>query len=91
MLLVKHGADDTLGRPIFERVAKQIGQSLVFEHRPGTGGALGMAQIAKPRKPDLSRYEANLENVRLGLTRQCPEQEAVNERSAIWIGYDTGS
>jgi tripartite-type tricarboxylate transporter receptor subunit TctC len=26
---------------------KQIGQSLVFEHRPGTGGTLGMAQVAK--------------------------------------------
>jgi len=49
-----------------------------------------MAQIAKPRKPDLSRYEANLEDVRLGLTRQCPEQEAVNEerhmdRIRYWV------
>ena len=62
----------------------------MFERRPGTGGALGMAQIAKPRKPDLSRYEANLEDVRLGLTRQCPEQEAVNEerhmdRIRYWV------
>jgi tripartite-type tricarboxylate transporter receptor subunit TctC len=38
---------DTLGRPVFEHVAKQIGQSLVFEHRPGAGGTLGMAQVAK--------------------------------------------
>ena len=47
MLLVKHGADDILGRPIFEHVALQIGQSLVFEHRPGTGGTLRMARVAK--------------------------------------------
>jgi tripartite-type tricarboxylate transporter receptor subunit TctC len=47
VLLVKHGADDTPGRPIFEHVAKQIGQSLVFEHRPGTGGTLGMVRVAK--------------------------------------------
>jgi tripartite-type tricarboxylate transporter receptor subunit TctC len=38
---------DTLGRPVFEHVAKQIGQSLVFEHRPGAGGTLGMTQVAK--------------------------------------------
>jgi tripartite-type tricarboxylate transporter receptor subunit TctC len=44
---LSHGADDPLGRPIFEHAAKQIGQSLVFEHRPGTGGTLGMAQVAK--------------------------------------------
>jgi tripartite-type tricarboxylate transporter receptor subunit TctC len=38
---------DTLGRPAFDHVAKQIGQSFVFEHRPGAGGTLGMAQVAK--------------------------------------------
>ena len=38
---------DTLGRPVFDHVAKQIDQSFVFEHRPGAGGTLGMAQVAK--------------------------------------------
>src|SRR3954447_15634672 len=38
---------DTLGRPVFEHIAKQIGQSFVFEHRPGAGDTLGMAQVAK--------------------------------------------
>jgi tripartite-type tricarboxylate transporter receptor subunit TctC len=38
---------DTLGRPVFDHMAKQIGQSFVFEHRPGAGGTLGMAQVAK--------------------------------------------
>jgi tripartite-type tricarboxylate transporter receptor subunit TctC len=38
---------DTLGRPVFDHVARQIGQSFVFEHRPGAGGTLGMAQVAK--------------------------------------------
>src|SRR6476620_11924642 len=38
---------DTLGRPVFEHMARQIGQSFVFEHRPGAGGTLGMAQVAK--------------------------------------------
>jgi len=38
---------DTIGRPVFEQVGKQIGQTFVFENRPGAGGTLGMAQVAK--------------------------------------------
>src|SRR5258705_415609 len=38
---------DTIARPVFEQVSKQIGQSFVFESRPGAGGTLGMAQAAK--------------------------------------------
>src|SRR5437763_1108135 len=38
---------DTLGRPVFDHVSKQIGQSFVFEHRPGAGGTLGMGLVAK--------------------------------------------
>jgi tripartite-type tricarboxylate transporter receptor subunit TctC len=42
---------DTLGRPIFDYVSKQIGQSYVVEHKPGAGGTLGMAAAAKA-EPD---------------------------------------
>lgn len=42
---------DTLGRPVFDYVSKQIGQAFVFEHRPGAGGTLGMAQAVKA-EPD---------------------------------------
>src|SRR5215470_4355013 len=42
---------DTLGRPVFDHVSRQIGQSFVFEHRPGAGGTLGMAAVAKA-EPD---------------------------------------
>jgi tripartite-type tricarboxylate transporter receptor subunit TctC len=38
---------DTLGRPVLDHVGRQIGQSFVFEHRPGAGGTLGMATVAK--------------------------------------------
>jgi tripartite-type tricarboxylate transporter receptor subunit TctC len=38
---------DTIARPVFEHVGKQIGQSFVFESRPGAGGTLGMAMAAK--------------------------------------------
>lgn len=38
---------DTIARPVFEQVGRQIGQSFVFESRPGAGGTLGMATAAK--------------------------------------------
>ena len=38
---------DAVGRPVFEQVGKNIGQIFVFENRPGAGGTLGMAQVAK--------------------------------------------
>jgi tripartite-type tricarboxylate transporter receptor subunit TctC len=40
-------AIDTIARPIFEQVSKQIGQNFVFDNKPGAGGTLGMAQAAK--------------------------------------------
>ena len=38
---------DTISRPVFEQVGKQIGQSFVIEARPGAGGTLGMPMAAK--------------------------------------------
>lgn len=38
---------DTIGRPVLDHVAKQIGQSYVWENRPGAGGTIGMAAVAK--------------------------------------------
>jgi tripartite-type tricarboxylate transporter receptor subunit TctC len=38
---------DVLGRPVFDHVSKQIGQTVVFEYRAGAGGTLGMAAVAK--------------------------------------------
>jgi tripartite-type tricarboxylate transporter receptor subunit TctC len=40
-------AVDAVARPIFDVVSRQIGQSMVFESRPGAGGTLGMAAVAK--------------------------------------------
>jgi tripartite-type tricarboxylate transporter receptor subunit TctC len=42
---------DVLGRPVFDHISKQIGQAVVFEYRPGAGGTLGMAAVAKA-EPD---------------------------------------
>jgi len=44
-------AIDSIARPVFEQVSKQIGQSFVFEARPGAGGTIGMANAAKA-EPD---------------------------------------
>src|SRR5258705_11733808 len=38
---------DTIARPIFEQVGRQIGQAFVFENRPGAGGTLGMGVAAR--------------------------------------------
>jgi tripartite-type tricarboxylate transporter receptor subunit TctC len=40
-------AVDAVARPVFDVVARQLGQSMVFESRPGAGGTLGMAAVAK--------------------------------------------
>lgn len=40
-------AIDAVARPVFDVVARQLGQSMVFENRAGAGGTLGMAAVAK--------------------------------------------
>jgi len=40
-------AIDAVARPVFDAVARRIGQSMVFESRAGAGGTLGMAAVAK--------------------------------------------
>jgi tripartite-type tricarboxylate transporter receptor subunit TctC len=45
------GSSDPLGRLLAEEIGKRIGQSIVVVNRPGAGGNLGMAQVARAR-PD---------------------------------------
>jgi tripartite-type tricarboxylate transporter receptor subunit TctC len=40
-------AGDIIARIVLEQVSKQIGQAFVIENRPGAGGTLGTAQVAK--------------------------------------------
>jgi tripartite-type tricarboxylate transporter receptor subunit TctC len=44
-------AVDAVARPVFDQVSRQIGQTIVFESRPGAGGTIGMAAVAKA-EPD---------------------------------------
>jgi tripartite-type tricarboxylate transporter receptor subunit TctC len=44
-------AVDAVARPVFDNVSRQIGQAIVFESRPGAGGTIGMAAVAKA-EPD---------------------------------------
>jgi tripartite-type tricarboxylate transporter receptor subunit TctC len=44
-------AGDIIARIVLEQVSKQIGQSFVIENRPGAGGTLGSASVAKA-EPD---------------------------------------
>jgi tripartite-type tricarboxylate transporter receptor subunit TctC len=41
------GPNDLLGRPLAQKVSEQIGQSIVFENRPGANGIIGTNAVAK--------------------------------------------
>lgn len=45
------GATDMIGRLYSQNIAEALGQSVVVENRPGTGGSLGSATVARA-KPD---------------------------------------
>ncbi|MFN0303484.1 MAG: tripartite tricarboxylate transporter substrate binding protein [Burkholderiales bacterium] len=42
---------DTIARPVLAQMAKQLGQPIVIENRPGAGGTIGMAVVAQS-EPD---------------------------------------
>ena len=42
---------DTIARPVFEEVGRRLGQGYIVENRPGAGGTIGMAAVAKA-EPD---------------------------------------
>jgi tripartite-type tricarboxylate transporter receptor subunit TctC len=44
-------ATDTVARTVLERVAKQLGQPIVVDNRPGAGGTIGSAMVAQA-EPD---------------------------------------
>ena len=45
------GVADTVGRPVADALSRELGQPVVIENKPGAGGEIGMAQVAKA-KPD---------------------------------------
>lgn len=45
------GVADLTGRPTAAAMEKSLGQKIVIENKPGAGGGIGMAQVAKS-KPD---------------------------------------
>jgi len=45
------GVADTVARPVAEAMGRALSQSVVIENKPGAGGGIGMAQVAKA-KPD---------------------------------------
>jgi tripartite-type tricarboxylate transporter receptor subunit TctC len=45
------GVADTVARPVAEAMGRALSQAVVIENKPGAGGGIGMAQVAKA-KPD---------------------------------------
>src|SRR5262245_25737174 len=40
-------ATDTMARPVADKLQQALGQPVVVENRPGAGGTIGIAQLAK--------------------------------------------
>ena len=53
-------ATDVVPRVVFDRLAAELGQSIVVENRPGAGGTLGTALVAKRRSRRLQHAGAFL-------------------------------
>jgi len=43
------GLADTVGRPVAEAMARELGQPVVIENKPGAGGGIGMGMAAKAK------------------------------------------
>ena len=56
------GATDIVGRIAFQKVGEQLGQQFVIDNRPGAGGTIGAAMVAKspPDGYTLMVYSATL-------------------------------
>ena len=43
------GVADTVARPVAEAMSRRLNQAVVIENKPGAGGGIGMAQVARAR------------------------------------------
>ncbi|HEV7803160.1 MAG TPA: tripartite tricarboxylate transporter substrate-binding protein, partial [Burkholderiales bacterium] len=41
------GSTDTIGRLLAPRLSQRLGQNVIIENRPGAGGMIGTASVAK--------------------------------------------
>ena len=44
------GVADTVGRPVADALSRSLGQPVIVENRPGAGGGIGMAAVAKSKQ-----------------------------------------
>src|SRR5271165_7009450 len=66
-------ATDTIARVVLNEVSRQIGQPFVIENRPGAGGTIGTAMVAKadPNGYTLLLHASSM-SAQVVLTRACP-------------------
>lgn len=73
------GPTDVIPRVVFEQVSPQLGQPVVIENRPGAGGTLGAAFVAKAA-PDGYTMLANGS----GHTIAPALHKAISRREILW-------
>src|SRR5690625_7134630 len=49
------GAMDAIARVLSEEMSQDLGQSIVVENRPGAGGNIGAAHVAKAKPDEIGR------------------------------------
>ncbi|CAP44541.1 Bug family tripartite tricarboxylate transporter substrate binding protein [Bordetella petrii] len=72
------GAVDIAARPVAEAMSRYLKQPVIIENRPGAGGGIGMAQVAKAR-PDGYTVLLALSSIVL-----LPEADAVRKRRPMF-------
>jgi tripartite-type tricarboxylate transporter receptor subunit TctC len=60
------GATDALARAVSQELAKELGQSLVVQNRPGAGGSIGLAAAARSAPNGYTLYFAATTNQAIG-------------------------
>ena len=72
------GLADIVARPVAEAMARDLGQPVVVENKPGAGGGIGMAQVAKSKADGYSLLMA------LSSVVVLPEADKVLQRSPMF-------
>ena len=79
------GSTDTVGRLMAPRLSERLGQNVVIDNRPGAGGMIGTASVAKGHA---RRAYAHLRERRFHRPLRGDEEPAVRSGQGLRVGVD---